>query len=96
MPVDNLVDGFTDNNVEDLSSEDENDNGNEDISTDIGAAAMTVEQLEEMRTRVLAMFAESEKELAKIAKIYRDPKSEKPTKRHATRSWEPWARLASR
>lgn len=77
VPVDNLVDGFTDNNVEDLSSEDENDNGNKDISTDIGAAAMTVEQLEEMRTRVLAMFAESEKELAKIAKIYRDPKSEK-------------------
>ena len=48
--IDNVIDGFTDvaeNDVEDESG---------DLNTDIGAAAMTVEQLDEMKERALEMF----------------------------------------
>ena len=50
VSVDTLVDGFTDNleEVDAVSSD--------DIATDIGAAAMTADQLEEMRARVLDIF----------------------------------------
>ena len=53
VPVDTLVDGFTDSldDIADASTE-----GSDDISTDIGAAAMTVDQLEEMRARTLDIF----------------------------------------
>ncbi len=72
VPVDTLVDGFTDN-LEDLSNDVSDEGGSDDISTDIGAAAMTIEQLEEMRTRVLELFADCEKELKTIEATYRDP-----------------------
>lgn len=71
VSVDTLVDGFTDNLEE--FSDDVSEEGNDDISTDIGAAAMTLEQLEEMRSRVLNMFAQCEKELELVRQIYRDP-----------------------
>ena len=52
-PVDTLVDGLTDKEIEE----------NEDGATDIGAAAMTLEQLEEMRERVLQTFDACREEL---------------------------------
>lgn len=48
--IDNVIDGFTD--VADHDVEDESG----DLNTDIGAAAMTVEQLDEMKERALEMF----------------------------------------
>lgn len=45
-PVDTLVDGLTDKHIEET----------EDGATDIGAAAMTLEQLEDLRERVLETF----------------------------------------
>lgn len=59
VPVDTLVDGFTDS-LEDI--EDDGSDG-DDISTDIGAAAMTVDQLEEMRARVLDIFTKCRADL---------------------------------
>lgn len=53
VPVDTLVDGFTDS-LDDIA--DAGTEGSDDISTDIGAAAMTVDQLEEMRARTLDIF----------------------------------------
>ena len=52
VSVDTLVDGFTDN----LEEVDAVSSDGDDIATDIGAAAMTADQLEEMRTRVLDIF----------------------------------------
>lgn len=52
-PVDTLVDGLTDKHIEET----------EDGATDIGAAAMTLEQLEEMRERVLETFDACREEL---------------------------------
>ena len=48
--IDNVIDGFTDVAGEEI----QDDSG--DLNTDIGAAAMTVEQLEEMKERALEMF----------------------------------------
>ena len=48
--IDNVIDGFTDVASDDV----EDDSG--DLNTDIGAAAMTVEQLDEMKERALEMF----------------------------------------
>ena len=53
VPVDTLVDGFTDS-LDEIA--DDGTEGSDDISTDIGAAAMTVDQLEEMRARTLDIF----------------------------------------
>ena len=61
VPVDTLVDGFTDS-LDDIA--DANTEGSDDISTDIGAAAMTVDQLEEMRARVLDIFEKCRADLA--------------------------------
>ena len=52
VSVDMLVDGFTDN----LEEVDADVGEGDDIATDIGAAAMTADQLEEMRARVLDIF----------------------------------------
>lgn len=59
VSVDTLVDGFTDN----LEEAGEEAAEGDDIATDIGAAAMTAEQLEEMRARVLDIFASCRKHL---------------------------------
>ena len=61
-PVDTLVDGFTDN-LDDLTNEDGESDEN---TTDIGASAMTSEQLEEMRARVLDIFDNCRRELEVI------------------------------
>ncbi len=49
--IDNVIDGFTDIDAEEI----DDDSG--DLNTDIGAAAMTVEQLDEMKERALEMFS---------------------------------------
>jgi RNA polymerase primary sigma factor len=64
-PVDSLVDGFTDS-VEAVAENAEGDDAEAAAAadtTDIGAAAMTVEQLEEMRKRTLEIFAKCRKDL---------------------------------
>ncbi len=48
--IDNVIDGFTD------VAEDDPEDDSGDLNTDIGAAAMTVEQLNEMKERALEMF----------------------------------------
>ena len=58
--VDTLVDGFTDH-VDDMTGLEEGEA--DDSATDIGAAAMTAEQLEEMRARVLTIFNECRQQL---------------------------------
>ena len=67
--VDAVVDGFTDTYV----NEGEVDAEADDSTTDIGAAAMTSEQLEEMRKRAISIFKRCAKELAKLEEHYADP-----------------------
>lgn len=70
--VDTVVDGFNDATAE------ENANSSADeIATDIGAAAMTVDQLAEMRARVLSLFELARKSLDRVRETYGDPKREK-------------------
>ena len=53
--IDTVIDGFTDNQA--LAEMDENEEvGSDEVATDIGAAAMTTEQLEEMKQRAIEMF----------------------------------------
>ena len=59
--IDQVIDGFTD--TKELADVDEDDAA---VQTDIGAAAMTSEQLEEMRDRALKLFAGCAKEIEKI------------------------------
>ena len=59
VSVDTLVDGFTDS----LEEVDADSAESDDIATDIGAAAMTADQLEEMRARVLDIFENCAKHL---------------------------------
>ena len=67
--VDAVVDGFTDTYVNEGEVEAEAD----DSTTDIGAAAMTSEQLEEMRKRAISIFKRCAKELAKLEEYHADP-----------------------
>ena len=70
--VDTVVDGFND------AAAEENANSSADeIATDIGAAAMTVDQLAEMRARVLSLFELARKSLDRVRETYGDPKREK-------------------
>ena len=73
-PVDTIVDGFLDGMVdaegEPLSDQDDN-------ATDIGAAAMTTEQLEALRSRVLEMFDRCRIYLDIVKETYDDPDREK-------------------
>ena len=67
-PVDSLVDGFTDS-VEAVAENAEGESAEAAAAadtTDIGAAAMTVEQLEEMRRRTLDIFVKCRKDLDAI------------------------------
>ncbi|KAB7653301.1 RNA polymerase subunit sigma-70, partial [Sutterella seckii] len=52
--VDTVVDGF--NDAAQKASETADSTNGDEIATDIGAAAMTVDQLSEMRERVLSLF----------------------------------------
>ena len=67
--VDAVVDGFTDTYANDGEVDAESD----ESTTDIGAAAMTSEQLEEMRKRAISIFKRCAKELAKLEEHYADP-----------------------
>ena len=68
--VDAVVDGFTDTYGEES---DLDENSDDSSTTDIGAAAMTSEQLEEMRKRAMSIFKRVAKELAKLEEYYADP-----------------------
>lgn len=69
-PVDSVVDGFNDAAK---AAEGEAGDNPDEIATDIGAAAMTAEQLDAMRARVLAIFDECSKHLARVRETYGKP-----------------------
>jgi RNA polymerase primary sigma factor len=68
--IDNVIDGFTD-----VTGEDVEEDG--DLNTDIGAAAMTVEQLEEMKERALEMFMRLGSYLEQMRANFGDPSKAK-------------------
>lgn len=69
--IDNVIDGFTDVAGEEI----QDDSG--DLNTDIGAAAMTVEQLEEMKERALEMFDRLKGYLETMRESFGDPAKKK-------------------
>ena len=73
--IDNVIDGFTDVAGEEI----QDDSG--DLNTDIGAAAMTVEQLEEMKERALEMFDRLKGYLEKMRESFGDPAKSKDFER---------------
>ena len=73
--IDNVIDGFTDVAGEEI----QDDSG--DLNTDIGAAAMTVEQLEEMKERALEMFDRLKGYLEKMRESFGDPAKTKEFER---------------
>lgn len=75
--VDQVIDGFVDTKA--LAEIDESGDAgeNDDVTTDIGAAAMTTEQLEEMRERALNLFDECEKHLNRVRASFGVPGKEK-------------------
>lgn len=73
--IDNVIDGFTDVAGEEI----QDDSG--DLNTDIGAAAMTVEQLEEMKERALEMFDRLKGYLETMRESFGDPAKKKDYER---------------
>lgn len=73
--IDNVIDGFTDVAGEEI----QDDSG--DLNTDIGAAAMTVEQLEEMKERALEMFDRLKGYLETMRESFGDPARKKDFER---------------
>ena len=73
--IDNVIDGFTDVAGEEI----QDDSG--DLNTDIGAAAMTVEQLEEMKERALEMFDRLKGYLETMWESFGDPAKKKDFER---------------
>ncbi len=69
--IDNVIDGFTDVAGEEI----QDDSG--DLNTDIGAAAMTVEQLNAMKDRALEMFGRLKGYLDKMRESFADPTKKK-------------------
>ncbi len=74
VPVDTIVDGFTDTRFE--ISEEEIEAGVEH-TTDIGAAAMTEEQLAAMRVRAMGIFEKCRKDLEIVNKTWGKPRRAK-------------------
>lgn len=71
--IDQVIDGFTDNQA--LAEIGENEEmGRDEVATDIGAAAMTTDQLEEMKQRAIEMFESCERYLEEVRKNFGDPK----------------------
>ena len=71
--IDQVIDGFTDNQA--LAEMDESEEvGSDEVATDIGAAAMTTEQLEEMKQRALEMFEACSSYLQAIRDSFGNPK----------------------
>lgn len=73
--IDNVIDGFTDVAGDEI----QDDSG--DLNTDIGAAAMTVEQLEEMKERALEMFDRLKGYLETMRQSFADPAKKKDFER---------------
>lgn len=73
--IDNVIDGFTDVAGEEI----QDDSG--DLNTDIGAAAMTVEQLEELKERALEMFDRLKGYLETMRESFGDPAKKKDFER---------------
>ena len=73
--IDNVIDGFTDVAGEEI----QDDSG--DLNTDIGAAAMTVEQLNEMKERALEMFDRLSGYLEKMRQNFGDAAKRKEFER---------------
>ena len=70
--IDHVIDGFTDNQA--LAEMGESDEvGSDEVATDIGAAAMTTDQLEEMKERAIAMFDDCERYLKDVRENFGDP-----------------------
>ena len=69
--VDTVVDGF--NDAAQKASETADSTNGDVIATDIGAAAMTVDQLSEMRERVLSLFDAARAALERVRANYGDP-----------------------
>lgn len=73
--IDQLIDGFTDNKA--LKEVDTKEvNARDEVATDIGAAAMTTEQLAQMKQRALQMFENCGKQLAIIRESFGVPGKE--------------------
>ena len=80
VSVDTVVDGFNDSQLvaeEAIAAREQSDETHEEIATDIGAAAMTAEQLAEMRKRVLSIFRKCAKALKVVEETFGDPEKEK-------------------
>ncbi len=78
VTVDTVVDGFKDSPLIEEASE---NSSKDEIATDIGAAAMTAEQLAEMRERVLKIFADCAKSLETVRETFGRPEEEKRSRR---------------
>ncbi len=70
-PIDQIIDGFTDSQA--LADMGESDISSDEVATDIGAAAMTTEQLQEMKQRALQLFADCDMYLGTIRETFGDP-----------------------
>ena len=80
VSVDTVVDGFNDSQLvaeEAIAARAQSDETHEEIATDIGAAAMTAEQLAKMRKRVLSIFRKCAKALKVVEETFGDPEKEK-------------------
>ena len=76
-PVDQVIDGFNDKPGDVEAEADE-----EGETTDIGAAAMTEEQLEELKERALKLFAECREHLEALKADFSDPKKAESCRKH--------------
>ena len=72
IPIDQVIDGFTD--LEALAQVDDNEvMQKNEVATDIGAAAMTTEQLDEMKSRALKLIEDCKKYLKVIRETFGKP-----------------------
>ena len=70
--IDQVIDGFTDSQaLADMGEED--DISSDEVATDIGAAAMTTEQLQEMKQRALKLFEDCSMYLDIIRETFGQP-----------------------
>ena len=76
IPIDQVIDGFTD--LEALAEVDDSEviQKNE-VATDIGAAAMTTEQLDEMKERAIKLIDSCKKQLKIIRENFGKPEGQK-------------------
>lgn len=69
-PIDQIIDGFTDSQA---LADESGDVSSDEVATDIGAAAMTTDQLLEMKQRALQMFADCAMYLETIRETFGAP-----------------------